>query len=175
MSLKSVAAVVSAVLMLGAAPAWAQGPAQRPGRQGGPGGTSPAELQQMFDAYALIQAQDQLEIDDAHYPQFLARFKVLQDIRQRALTERARRLNDLRRLTTGDAVDEGQVRDRLRELDALDQRTANAEHEAYGKIDEVLTVRQQARFRLFEEQMERQKVDLLMRARQANRRQVPPQ
>ena len=33
-------------------------------------------------------------------------------------------------------------------------------------VDQVLDVRQQARFRLFEEQMERRKVDLLMRARQ---------
>jgi hypothetical protein len=34
----------------------------------------------------------------------------------------------------------------------------------------VLDVRQQARFRLFEEQIERRKVDLLMRARQGARR-----
>jgi hypothetical protein len=35
----------------------------------------------------------------------------------------------------------------------------------------VLTVRQQALFRLFEEQMEQQKLDVLTRARQANRQQ----
>jgi len=39
----------------------------------------------------------------------------------------------------------------------------------------VLDLRQQVRFRIFEEQMERRKVDLLMRARQANRqRQSAP-
>jgi hypothetical protein len=32
-------------------------------------------------------------------------------------------------------------------------------------VDEVLTPRQQARFRLFEERIEQQKLDLLMRAR----------
>ncbi len=36
-------------------------------------------------------------------------------------------------------------------------------------VDDVLTVRQQAQFRVFEEQMERRKLELLMRARQANR------
>ena len=37
---------------------------------------------------------------------------------------------------------------------------------AYDGVDEMLDIRQQARFRLFEEQMEQQKLDLLMRARQ---------
>jgi hypothetical protein len=33
-------------------------------------------------------------------------------------------------------------------------------------LDEILDVRQQARFRLLEEQLERRKIDLLQRARQ---------
>jgi hypothetical protein len=33
-------------------------------------------------------------------------------------------------------------------------------------VDEVLDVRQQARFRMFEDMIERRKLDLLMRARQ---------
>jgi hypothetical protein len=36
-------------------------------------------------------------------------------------------------------------------------------------LNQVLDTRQQARFRLLEEQMERRKLELLMRARQANR------
>jgi Spy/CpxP family protein refolding chaperone len=136
-------------------------------------GTSPAELQRMFDAYALIQAQDQLKIDDSHYAQFLTRFKALQDVRQRAVVERAQILQDLRRLTASDPVDEAQVKQKLQDLDALDTRTAGAVRDAYAGIDAVLDVRQQARFRIFEEEMERRKVDLLVRARQANRRQQP--
>ncbi len=135
--------------------------------------TSPAELQRMFDAYALIQAQDQLKIDDSHYAQFLTRFKALQDVRQRAVVERAQIIQDLRRLTAADAVDEAQVKQQLQDLDALDARTADAVRDAYARIDEVLDVRQRARFRIFEEEMERRKVDLLVRARQANRRQAP--
>jgi len=42
--------------------------------------------------------------------------------------------------------------------------------------DEVLDVRQQARFRVFEENIERRKIELLIRARQQNRpnQQNPP-
>jgi len=36
-------------------------------------------------------------------------------------------------------------------------------------VEETLSVRQRARFRLFEEEMERQKIEFLTRARQAGR------
>ena len=51
----------------------------------------------------------------------------------------------------------------LRDQDAKD---AAEIQKAYASIDEVLDVRQQARFRLFEDNMEGKKLDLLMRARQ---------
>ena len=44
----------------------------------------------MFDSYALMQAQEQLKISDDQFPQFLARFKALQDVRRHTLQERDR-------------------------------------------------------------------------------------
>ena len=44
---------------------------------------------------------------------------------------------------------------------------------AYNTLDEVLDVRQQARFRVFEEQIERKKLELLLRARQNPNRPNP--
>src|SRR5262249_21758639 len=65
--------------------------AQRQGR-GAAGGAdvaeadvSPAEVQRMFDAYALMQAQEQLKISDEQFTQFLTRYKALQDLRRRTL------------------------------------------------------------------------------------------
>jgi len=40
---------------------------------------------------------------------------------------------------------------------------------AYEAIDQILNLRQQAKFRVFEELMERRKLELVTRARQANR------
>ena len=54
-------------------------------------------------------------------------------------------------------------------LQELESRTAAEMRKAYNALDEVLDVRQQARFRVFEEQIERRKIELLMRARQQNR------
>jgi hypothetical protein len=152
---------------------------QRQGRQGRqaqqpPGSVddpavTPAEIQRMFDAYALIQAQDQLRLNDEQYSRFLVRFKSLQDIRRRALQEHTRLVVELRRLLMQGQPDEAQLKDRMTELQDVDSRSAADVKKAYEGIDQVLDVKQQASFRVFEEQMERRKIELITRARQANR------
>ena len=67
----------------------------------------------------------------------------------------------------------GQPNDRL-EFKAADLEQDTGWDEAMNGIDEVLDTRQRIRFRIFEEQMERRKVDLLMRARQSNRARNAP-
>src|SRR3954468_16281670 len=119
-----------------------------------PAGVSPAEIQRMFDSYALIQAQDQLKISDDRFPQFLTRFKALQDIRRRNMTARFRMVQDLRRLTKDAQPDEGQMRERLKALDELDARSQGELMKAYEAINQVLDVYQRAKFRVFEENME---------------------
>ena len=130
---------------------------------------SPAEVQRMFDAYALMQAQEQLNIADDQFSAFLTRFKALQDARRQMLQQRARALVDIRRLLADSSTDEAQIKDRLKQLQEIESRGQAEARKAYDAIDQVLDLRQQAQFRIFEEQMERRKVDLLMRARQGNR------
>ena len=140
-------------------------------------GVSAGEIQRLYDAYALVQAQDALQLTDEHYVRFVARLKTLQEIRRRHVVARNRILQDLRRLTNSQtpAGDEAEMRDRLKALRDEDERGAfffffaygAAEiRKAYDAVDELLDVRQQAQFRLFEEQMDRKRLDLLMRARQ---------
>ena len=132
-------------------------------------GVSPAEIQRMFDSYALIQAQEQLKISDEKFPQFLTRFKALQDTRRRNMAERFRMVQDLRRLSNDAQPDEARMRDRLKALDELDARAQTDITKAYEAINQVLDIQQQAKFRVFEENMENRKLALVMRARQANR------
>jgi hypothetical protein len=141
--------------------------AQAQGRRGGgePGVGSPGELQQMFDAYALLQAQEQLGIGDEQYPQFLRRFKALQDLRRQTLQARARLLQELRRLVMEQPPDEGRIKERLTALQESDARARRDAESAYAEIDSGLDVTQQAKFRIFEEQMERRKLEILTRVR----------
>jgi len=152
----------------------------RQGRQGRAGalageaaGVTPAEIQRMFDAYALMQAQEQLQIGDANFAPFLTRYKALLDIRRRTLQERTRIINEMRRMLNSGQADEGQLRDHIKALQEVDSRASADERKAYDAIDQVLDVRQQAKFRVFEELMERRKLELVARARQAGRGNKP--
>jgi hypothetical protein len=148
--------------------------ARGPGAQQAPGpavedAVSPAEIQRLFDAYVVMQAQKELELSDDQFPRFLARVKTLQDARRRGQMQRGRMLQEIRRLMQTPGQDDA-LRTQLKALTDLDLRVATEVRQALDGVDQVLDLRQQARFRLFEEQMERRKVELLMRARLANRR-----
>ena len=141
-------------------------PEARPNSE--PGELSPGEVVGMLDAYALVQAQEALQLNDNQYGTFVGRLKNLQETRRRNQRARNQILQDLRRLTNPQVttVDEAAIRERLKALHELDDRSASDLRRAYDALDEVLDVRQQARFRIFEENIERRKMDLLLRARQ---------
>jgi len=152
-----------------------QGP---PAQGGGPlpgldnGDMTPGEIQRLFDAYLVMEAQQALALSDQQYPQFLTRLRTLQDTRRRSQQERIHLMGQLQRLTNPRVAsrgDEAQIRERLTALQELESRTAAEMRKSYNALDEVLDLRQQARFRVFEEQIERRKIELLMRARQQNR------
>jgi hypothetical protein len=162
-----------------------------PQRGGGPlpgldnGDMTPGEIQKLFDAYLVMEAQQALDLTDQQYPQFLARLRTLQETRRRNQQERVQLMQQLQRLTNPRNVvkldpegrrrinrtpgDEAEIKARLTALQELESRSVAEMRRAYTALDEVLDVYQQARFRVFEEQIERRKIELLMRARQQNR------
>ena len=135
---------------------------------------SPAEIQRLFDSYALVQAQQFLNINDEQYTKFLPRFMALQNARRQALQQRTRMLNELRRLLMpGEGVSDDQIKAAMKQLQDIDDRGAVETKKAQEAVDQTLDTRQQARLRVFEEQMERRKLELVTRARQANRANNP--
>jgi hypothetical protein len=128
-----------------------------------------AELQRLFEAYTVLQAQEALQLSETQYGKFVTRLKALQDTRRRHQQSRNQILADLRRLTgpkAPAAAEDAVVSERLKALRDEDDRAAVDVRKAYESVDEALDVRQQARFRLIEERMEQRKLELLMRARQ---------
>ena len=176
--------VLIAALIVGApVSAQDQAPQQNPPLQqqqgGGPlrgldnnGDMTPGEIQKLFDAYLVMEAQQALQLSDQQYPQFLSRLRTLQETRRKNQQERNQLMNQLQRLTNPRAQvrgDEAMIKERLTGLQELESRNNAEMRKAYNALDEVLDIRQQARFRVFEEQIERRKIELLMRARQQNR------
>lgn len=137
---------------------------------------NPAEVMRLLDGYAVVQAQEALELGEAQYGSFVTRLKNLQDVRRRNLQARHRIVQELRKLAGPQAppADENSLRQQIKALRDHEEKSAAEIRKAYDSLDEVLDARQQARFRLFEERLELRKMDLLMRARQAAaRRQAP--
>jgi hypothetical protein len=134
----------------------------------------PAEVNRLFDAYAIVQAQEMLQLDDALFGSFVTRLRALQDARRRHLRGRAQIIQDLQRLVRQGEADEAVLRERMEALARQDAAGAADTRRAAEAVDEVLDVRQRARFRVFEHQLEIKKLELLARVRQqirANRAQ----
>lgn len=173
-----VAAVCMGLMAVGASAAAGQAASQTPGqaRRAGAGGAvgaatagqySVAEVEQMFDALTLMQAEQTLQLSETQFPNFISKLRALQQQRRRYQQERRQTIQQLVKLTGQPAAssDDVQIKDRLKVLADLDQRACAELRTAYEAIDQILTVRQQARFRILEEQVERRKFDLLARAR----------
>lgn len=132
---------------------------------------TPAEIQAQFDAYAIVQAQDALQLTDEQYPQFVRRARELQGLRRQSRMQRNRLLVQLNQLLrTRPQADEGRLTAATRALDEHDRQSPVELQKAYARVDEVLTPWQRGRFRVLEEQLEQKKLDMLFRARQGPRR-----
>jgi hypothetical protein len=173
------ALLVAAVLFGGVLPLDAQsrppGARAPQGRAAGrgqlPPRLSPGEIQAQFDAYALVQAQDALQLSDEQYPQFVRRARDLQALRRQSRVQRNRLLSQLNQLLRPRAAaDEARLSAATRALDEHDRTTFTGLQQAYAAVDEVLTPWQRARFRVLEDQLQQKQFDMLVRARQGPRR-----
>jgi hypothetical protein len=158
--------LVALVLLALPPAASAQRAQRRPPSAGDNGPITPGEVQRMFDAWTVVQAQDALNLPDAQYGKFVAKLKALQDTRRRHQQARTQLLGDLRRTLNGASSADAILREKLKALGDEDDRAAADIRKAADDLDAVLDVQQQARFRLFEERMETRKLELLIKARQ---------
>lgn len=152
-------------------PAFAQG-VVRPGLEAPPD-LGPGEVQRLFDALMVADAQKTLALSDQQFPEFITRLRALQETRRGNLLQRVKLMAEIQRLSSprNDSTDEEALRDRLTTLQDLESRSAAELRRAYNQLDEILDVRQQARFRVLEDQLERRRLELLMRARQTRQQQ----
>jgi len=186
-------AVSAGVLTLAIAVPGFAGPRQRANPQAPPSTQAPApttppqapvlpadrpitagEIQRWFEAFTALQAQERLQLSEAQYFKFMSRLQTLQETRRNHQQAHQKILNDLRKLTnpqTG-SNDEGAIAERLKALKDEDAAAVVDVSKAYDGVDETLDMRQQALFRIFEDQVEQQKLELLMRARQNARAQA---
>lgn len=120
------------------------------------------QLQAWLDAFALVQAEKELQLTGEQYANFVAKLTRLHNVRRRTVMERRRVLNELAGLlqSSANARDEV-IEEKLRTLEEVTRRGGEDLRRSYQEVDAVLTPWQRGRFRLFEETLERRKIDLL--------------
>jgi len=172
----------AALLMVGAGPTLAQpplppagpaeeqpaAPGQRPGRGAAGEGLTVAAIERELDRFEIVQAQRALGLDNEAFEAVGVRLQRIQVLRRRHQAQRRMILAELRAALESGTIDSDAagVTARLTELGNLTVRQAQELRRASQAMDAVLSLRQRAQFRLFQERFERQKLDLLSRARQ---------
>jgi hypothetical protein len=167
----AVGAIVCALLSTAALAQTEAGQAgQQRGQRGGRAGLPPVpanmsqqQLQAYLDTFTLIEAERQLQLNDDHYPAFVSRYRHVQQLKRRQLMERRRLTEALRVAATSANPNDDDLVARLRALDDFDQTISAELRKAYSDVDSQLTPLQRARLRLLEEQVERRKLELLMK------------
>ena len=143
------------------APRAGRGPGQLPALPPVGRGMTVMQLQQHFDAVVLRQAQDQLKLTDDQFGTFAPKLLRLQNVRRRMIQERRKAMADLNQLLQADAANDEAISLKVRAFDDVNRRGGEELIKAFQDLDGVLSPWQRGRFRVLEEQIERQKIQLL--------------
>ena len=147
-----------------------QGGAREAGRRGVDSGPAlrADEVQDVVDGWEMTTAQRMLELSEQQYAPFIQNLRKLQEVRRRHLMQRQRVLGALRQAANQQPpLDDAALEVRLKQFDEFEKQSYQNVQSAQAALDAVLTVRQRARFRLVQEQIERQKLQLVARVMRA--------
>ena len=141
-------------------PRWRAGGQFRPNLPDPSTVTTPADVQNWIDTYALIEAEKVLQLTGDQYPNFVVRHRMLATVRRRAQMDRNRTVRELNLMVQNGAKDEAIV-EKLKALDDIQKRSFEEVRKAHMDLDAVLSPSQRVRFRIFEDRLEQQKIKLL--------------
>jgi Spy/CpxP family protein refolding chaperone len=130
----------------------------------------------MFDAMLITQAESFVGLTTDQFPAFVARVKRLQDTKIQQTRRFNKAFNELRQLvnTPGpgkpDDMDpkakDAAIEAKLKELDTIDAEGDAARAKALEAVNQLLTPVQRAKYRLLEDNLEKRKMDFLIKVRQ---------
>ena len=148
------------------------GRGQRPGRPNLPPGgpTTQQQLQDYFEIQTILVAERELQVGTEQSPTFMTRLRNLQQVRRRHMQQRNRLLGEMRQLVQGAGpYRDDLITEKLKAYDDFNQRAAQELRQAELEFDGVLAPWQRVRFRMIEERLDRQKLELLIKLREGGR------
>jgi hypothetical protein len=85
-------------------------------------GMNAMQLQQHLDAFALIQAEQQLKLSSEQYSVFAPKLVRMQTMRRRMMQERRRLLNDLNQLLIAEAPSDEAITEKTKAFDDVNRQ-----------------------------------------------------
>ena len=124
------------------------------------------QLQDYLDVHATIVAERDLQLTADQYPTFVARLRRLQQARRQQIMQRNKAMRELAPLVGGAGpFKDDEILQRYKTFDEANQRALQEIRQAELELDGVLTPWQRVRFRMMEERLERQKIEMLVKLR----------
>lgn len=126
---------------------------------------NPTEVERMMEAYVLSKLQESLQLDDEQFGRLVVAQKQLQDVRREYRRERMSVLRRMRQTLRAQRDRDKELEDLLDRLASLDEGFSVTEKTRYAAIDGILDVRQRARYRVVEQEIQRRLQQLMRRVR----------
>jgi hypothetical protein len=123
------------------------------------------EAFRMVDAYIVANLQDSLGLSDQKYAEVIPLVKKLQTERRDYFESRWRAQRELRHLLRSGGATEAEVAAALARLRQIDASGPEKVHRAQDSLDAALSPLQQAKYRVFELDVEQRLRELMRRAR----------
>ena len=123
------------------------------------------EAFRMVDAYVIANIQESLDLDDGQYTRVIPLVSRLQKARREFLLERAQALHRMRHLLSSGTATEREVEEALKAYNALENEGPQRIRAQLSALDAALTPLQQAKYRVFELEVEQRMRELMRRSR----------
>jgi hypothetical protein len=123
------------------------------------------EAFRMVDAYVIANIQESLGLDDKTYVRVIPVVNNLQKARREYFQERSGTLRKMRRLLRSGTATEAQVSELLKAFKNLENEGPRLIQKQMDELDALLTPVQQAKYRVFEVEVEHRLRQLMRRGR----------
>lgn len=123
------------------------------------------DVEGMMEAYVLSKLQDALELSDEQFGAMVVAQKKLSDARREYRRSRMQVLRQIRQALQRDSTGEAELQPLLGQLDTIRDEFAATEKSRYAAIDEILDIRQRARYRILEIELQRRLGEMMRQVR----------
>lgn len=123
------------------------------------------EVEGMMEAYILSKLQDSLDLTDEQFGSMVVAQKKLSDTKRAYRRDRMQVLRQMRQTLQREQAGESELQPLLSQLDTLRDDFAGNQKSRYAAIDTILDIRQRARYRILEVELQRRLGQMMRQVR----------